>query len=98
VPTMPGTAPGSTSPGGINVPQAGGSPPPTANPNQIPSTGTVNSTVPPRAPRFAAGGGNRMRTSSRTVGRSASPKFQKNLDKALNESIDLKIKNICKGC
>ena len=41
-PTVPGTGPGSTSPGGINgVPEAPRGTPPSANPNQVPNSGPI---------------------------------------------------------
>jgi hypothetical protein len=99
VPAIPGTAPGSTSPGGINgAPEVPRSAPPTANPSQVPSTGPLlRSTVPPRA---SAGVISR---SSRVIPRSTARsntfrRSQKTLDKALAQSVDRKVINICKGC
>lgn len=99
IPTMPGTAPGSTSPGGINgVPETPRSAPPMANPSQVPSTGPLlRSTVPPRASAGVIGRSSRViprsTTRSNTFRRS-----QKTLDKALAQSVDRKVISICKGC
>ena len=97
-PTMQGIGPGTTSPGGSNSVQEAQPPaPPAANPNQVPNSGpVVNSTVPPRAPATAASGGSRI--NSATVGNSASTRSQKDADKALNDSVNKKVMDICKGC
>jgi hypothetical protein len=98
VPTMPGTAPGSTSPGGINgVPEAPQSAPPSASPNQVPNTGPLlNPTVPLRASGVI---GRSSRVSARrTVGSNAPLRSQRALDRALADSVDQKVKSICKGC
>jgi hypothetical protein len=98
VPSVQGTAPGSTSPGGINgVPQAPQIVSPTANPNQVPNTGPlVNSTTPGAAPSTSAVGGSR--NDRGTVGSSAPQQSQRDMDKALDDSTNKKIKDICKGC
>jgi hypothetical protein len=98
IPTMPGTAAGSTSPGGINVPEAPRSVPPMANPSQVPSTGPLlRSTVPPRASAGVIGRSSRV--AARHTARSSPPRqSQKALDRALAESVDRKVKSICRGC
>lgn len=97
LPTTPGTAPGSTSPGGINgVPEAPRGATPNANPNQVPNTGPlVNSTRPVGAPNAV---GTSSRVDRGTVGSSAPQQSQRDMDKALDESTNKKIKDICKGC
>jgi hypothetical protein len=96
-PTVPGTGAGMTSPGGINgVPEAPRSPPPGANPNQVPNSGPLlHSTTPAQAPSTMGTG---SRNTAGTVGSSAPQKSQKDMDKALDASTDQKIKSICKGC
>jgi hypothetical protein len=99
IPTMPGTAAGSTSPGGINgVPEAPRSVPPTANPSQVPNTGPMlRSTVPPRASAGVIGRSSRV--AARHTARSSPPRrSQKALDRALAESVDRKVMSICRGC
>jgi hypothetical protein len=96
---MPGTATGSTSPGGINgVPEAPRSAPPMANPSQVPSTGPMlRSTVPPRASAGVIGRSSRV--AARHTARNSTPRrSQKALDRALAESVDRKVKSICRGC
>lgn len=98
IPTMPGTAAGSTSPGGINgVPEAPRSAPPSANPNQVPNTGPVPYSTVPRASPGVIGRGSRV--SARHGARSSTPRrSQRALEKALAESADRKVKSICRGC
>ena len=95
-PTMPGTGPGTTNPGQINAPEAPRSAPPTPTPNQVPETGAMlNSTRPAGAPSAAVSG---SRTEGGTVGSSAPQQSQRDMDKALDDSTNKKIKDICKGC
>ena len=96
-PSVSGTGPGTTSPGMINgAPQAPAPAPPAANPNQVPNTGPlVNSTRSATAPATVSSG---SRAERGTVGSSAPQQSQEEMDKALNESVNKKIKDICKGC
>jgi hypothetical protein len=96
-PSTPGTAAGSTSPGGINGhPEAPRSPPANLNPNQVPNTGPlVNSTRPTSSPSPIVSG---SRGERGTVGSSAPKQSQREMDKALDDSTNRKVKDICKGC
>lgn len=101
-PTQPGTAPGTTNPGNINVPPPpAASSAPTASPNQVPSGTTVQSTTPPRTQAPVAGGG------GRTVGQSnradadeideADPRKSPIVQESERE-VSKRIKSICRGC
>ena len=94
-PTQPGSAAGSTNPGNINVPTPEAAPPPQASPNQVPSGGTVQSTVPPGNRGLATGGGTVGQSSRAT--RLQDPKEDPVVQQSEHE-VSRRIKNICKGC
>ena len=96
-PTMPGTGPSTTSPGGINgVPEARSPAPPAARPNQVPDTAgaTNTSTTPPGGTVGMATGrmpGHTGRVS--TVQESSDPVVEET-----EKEVSKRIKNICRGC
>jgi hypothetical protein len=95
-PTMRGTGPGTTSPGGINSAPEPGSPAPSARPNQVPDTaGASNtSTTPPT--------GTVGMTTGRIPGHTGRVStVQEQSDPGIDETekeVSKRIKNICRGC
>jgi len=94
-PSQPGTGPGQTNPGNTNVPLPPEPSAPAANPNQVPSGGSVKSTTPPAGGRPVAPGS--------TVGQSGrTPRLQDPKQDPVvqqsEEEVSKRIKNICKGC
>ena len=95
-PTTAGTAPGSTSPGGINSAPEVGISTPSANPNQVPSTAgaTGQSTTPPSGTVGMTTGrvpGHTGRVS--TVDEKSDPVVEET-----EKEVSKRIKNICRGC
>jgi len=95
-PTMPGTGPGTTSPGGINSAPEAGSPPPSARPNQAPdaAAATNASTTPPSGTVGMSTGripGHTGRVS--TVQDKSDPVVEET-----EKEVSKRIKSICRGC
>ena len=94
--TTTGTAPGSTSPGGINSAPEVGTSTPSASPNQVPSTAaaTGQSTTPPSGTVGMTTGripGHTGRVS--TVEEKSDPVVEET-----EKEVSKRIKNICRGC
>ena len=96
VPSTTGTAPGSTSPGGINSAPQPGSPPPSADPNQVPSTGGAasQSTTPPSGTVGFAG----SKIPGHTGLISQVPTETSPAVEDSEKEVSRRIKNICRGC
>ena len=95
-PTTPGTAPGSTSPGGINSAPEVRTQTPSTSPDQVPSTAgaTTDSTTPQRGTVGMTTGripGHTGRVS--TVEEKSDPVVEET-----EKEVSRRIKNICRGC
>lgn len=96
-PTQPGTGPGTTNPGNINVPPPDAPAPPAAGATQAPPPSpTVQSTTPPSNRGTAAAGGGTVGQSGRTT-RLQDPKEDPEVRES-EEEVSRRINSICKGC